>query len=46
VMVMHFKALLPRPGTSITVQQFSAKGVDNLAVPAMAPRPLVVVVGQ
>jgi len=26
------------------VQQFAAQGVDNLAVPVMAPKPLVIVV--
>jgi len=44
IVVLHFKALTPRPGTMIAVQQFSAKGVDSLAVPAIAPRPLVIVV--
>jgi general secretion pathway protein D len=44
IVVLHFTALTPRPGTMISVQQFSAQGEDNLAVPAMAPRPLIVVV--
>jgi general secretion pathway protein D len=44
IVVLHFKALTPRPGTMIAVQQFAAQGVDNLAVPVMAPKPLVVVV--
>lgn len=44
IVVLHFRALTPRPGTMIAVQQFAAKGVDGLAVPAIAPRPLVIAV--
>ncbi|MCP5093128.1 MAG: general secretion pathway protein GspD [Gammaproteobacteria bacterium] len=44
LVVLHFRALVPRPGTMIAVRQFAAQGLDSLAVPAVAPRPLVVVV--
>ena len=46
LVVLHFRALSARPGTMIAVQQFAAQGTDNLAVPAIAPRPFVVVVTQ
>ena len=46
LVVLHFRALAARPGTMIAVQQFAAQGSDALAVPAMAPRPFVVVVTQ
>ena len=46
LVTMQFRALTARPGTMINVQQFSAQGVDSLAVPAVAPRPLVLVVTQ
>ncbi|MGB5491236.1 MAG: secretin N-terminal domain-containing protein [Woeseiaceae bacterium] len=46
LVVLHFRALSARPGTMIAVQQFAAQGSDALAVPAMAPRPFVVVVTQ
>ena len=44
LVVLHFRALTPRPGTMIAVQQFAAQGEDSLAVPVMAPRPFVIVV--
>jgi general secretion pathway protein D len=44
VAVLHFKALSPRPASTIAVQQFAANGADGLAVPVMAPRPFVVVI--
>jgi general secretion pathway protein D len=44
LVVLHFKALSPRPSTMIAVQQFAALGTDDLAVPVIAPRPFVVVV--
>jgi general secretion pathway protein D len=46
LVTLHFKALATRPGTMISVQQFAAQGTDSLAVPAIAPRPLVVVISQ
>jgi general secretion pathway protein D len=46
LVVLHFRALAARPGTMIAVQQFAAQGADTLAVPAMAPRPFVIVVTQ
>jgi general secretion pathway protein D len=44
LVVLHFRALSPRPGTMIAVQQFAAQGVDGLAVPVVAPKPFVTVV--
>jgi general secretion pathway protein D len=46
LLVLHFKALSPRPATMIAVQSFAAKGADGGPVPTMAPRPLTVVVQQ
>jgi general secretion pathway protein D len=42
LMTLHFRALSPRPTTLITLQQFSAVGVDKEPSAAMAPRPLVI----
>jgi general secretion pathway protein D len=44
LVTLHFKALSPRPATMISVQQFAASTTDGKPVPAIAPRPLVVVV--
>lgn len=44
VAVLRFKALMPRPATMVTVQQFAANGADGAAVGVMAPRALVMVV--
>ena len=43
-LVLHVRALSPRPTSMFSVQQFAAVYADGNAVPAMAPRPLVVVV--
>jgi len=42
--IVRFKALQPRPQTTISLQQFSATGADGDLVGVMAPRPMVVVV--
>jgi general secretion pathway protein D len=44
LVMLHFKALSPRPATMISVQQFAASTADGKPIPAIAPRPLVVVV--
>jgi hypothetical protein len=44
LLTLHFKALSPRPATMISVQQFGASATDGKPVPAIAPRPLVIVV--
>jgi general secretion pathway protein D len=45
LLTLHFKALSPRPATMISVQQFgAAAAADGKPIPAVAPRPLVVVV--
>ena len=44
LLVLNFKALTPRPGTMVAVQQFAAQGIDELSVPVMAPRPFVTVI--
>ena len=44
LLVLHFKALSPRPATMVAVQQFAANGPDGTAVPTMAPRPLTIAV--
>lgn len=44
LLVLHVRALSPRPASMIAVQQFAASYPDGRPVPAMAPRPLVVVV--
>jgi hypothetical protein len=41
---LHVRALSPRPASMIAVQQFAAVYADGRPVPAMAPRPLVIVV--
>jgi general secretion pathway protein D len=46
LVTLHFRALTPRPGTMIAVQQFSAQGTDGLAVPVMAPKPFVTIITQ
>lgn len=46
LVTLQFRALAARPATMIAVQQFAAQGKDELAVPALAPRPFVMVVGQ
>jgi general secretion pathway protein D len=43
-LILHVRALAPRPASMIAVQQFAAVYADGRPVPAMAPRPLVVVV--
>lgn len=44
LVVLHLRALAPRPASMISVQQFAATYPDGRVVPAMAPRPLVLVV--
>lgn len=44
LLVLHVRALSPRPASMFAVQQFAAVYADGRPVPAMAPRPLVVVV--
>ena len=44
VLTIRFKAVSPRPGTMVAVQQFGATGTDGAVVPVMAPKPLVVAV--
>jgi general secretion pathway protein D len=44
LVVLRFKALSARPTTMVSVQQFSARGGDGLAVPVLAPRPFPIVV--
>jgi general secretion pathway protein D len=44
LVTLHFKALSPRPATMVSVQQFAATTTDGKPVPAIAPRPLVIVV--
>jgi general secretion pathway protein D len=44
LLVLHFKALSPRPASMVAVQQFAANGPDGAAVPTMAPRPLTIAV--
>jgi hypothetical protein len=46
LVVLHFRALSSRPATMIAVQQFAAQGSDELAIPAIAPRPFVVKIAQ
>jgi general secretion pathway protein D len=44
ILVLHVRAISPRPTSMFSVQQFAAVYADGKVVPAMAPRPLVVVV--
>lgn len=44
LLALRFKAIAPRPTTMIAVQQFAATTAEKVAVPVMAPKPLVVVV--
>jgi hypothetical protein len=44
LLVLHFKALSPRPASMVAVQQFAANGPDGAATPTMAPRPLTIAV--
>jgi general secretion pathway protein D len=44
LLTLHVRALSPRPASMIAVQQFAAVFTDGRPVPALAPRPLVVVV--
>ena len=44
VIVLRFKAISPRPITMVTVQQFGATSPTGAPVPAMAPRPLAIVI--
>jgi hypothetical protein len=46
LLVLHFRALSPRPASMIAVQQFAASDPEGAPVPAIAPRPLTVVVQQ
>ncbi len=46
LLVLHFRALSPRPSSMIAVQQFAASDPEGSLVPAFAPRPLTVVVQQ
>ena len=43
-LILHVRALTPRPTSMFALQQFAAFYADGRPVPAMAPRPLVVVV--
>jgi general secretion pathway protein D len=44
VLSVRFKALSPRPGTMVAVQQFGAAGAEGNVLPVMAPKPLILVV--
>ena len=44
LLMLHVRALSPRPASMFAVQQFAAVYADGRPVPAMAPRPLVIVV--
>lgn len=44
VIVLRFKAISPRPITMVTVQQFGATSPTGAPIPAMAPRPLAIVI--
>jgi general secretion pathway protein D len=44
LLTLHVRALSPRPASMFAVQQFAAVYADGRPVPAMAPRPLVLVV--
>lgn len=46
LLVLHFRALSPRPASMIAVQQFAASDPEGAPVPTIAPRPLTVVVQQ
>ena len=44
LIVLRFKAISPRPITMVTVQQFGATSAAGAPVPAMAPRPLAIII--